>query len=59
LGIAYQIASKTVLNGWGITYGQTAGSQADFGGQLGKKGWNTLSWSNPTYGESALQFAVA
>jgi hypothetical protein len=58
LGISYQIASKTVLRiGWGITYGQTAGSQADFGGQLGVGGWNTLSWSNPSYGERALQFA--
>jgi hypothetical protein len=57
LGMAYQITSKTVLRvGWGITYGPTAIGQADFGGQLGVGGWNTLSWSNPAYGQSALQF---
>jgi len=55
-GLAYQMTSKTVLRaGWGITYGQTAAGQADFGGQLGVGGWNTLNFSNPTYGEPALQ----
>ncbi len=58
LGIAYQIDTKTVLRvGWGITYGQTELGQADFGGQLGAGGWNTLNFSNPTYGEPALQFS--
>ena len=56
LGAAYQIDSKTVIRGgWGLTYGQTEIGQADFGGQLGVGGWNTLTFSNPTYGEPALQ----
>jgi hypothetical protein len=58
LGIAYQIAPKTVLRaGWGITYGQTEVGQADFGGQLGVGGWNTLSFSTATYGQPALQLS--
>jgi hypothetical protein len=57
-GLAYQINPKTVLRaGWGITYGQTAIGQADFGTQLGVGGWNTLSWSNPAYGQPAFQFS--
>jgi hypothetical protein len=58
LGIAYQIDPKTVFRGgWGITYGQTEIGQADFGGQLGVGGWNTFNFSNPSYGEPALQLS--
>ncbi|MBI3679972.1 MAG: TonB-dependent receptor [Acidobacteria bacterium] len=57
LGLAYQINAKTVLRaGWGFTYGQTEIGQADFGTALGVGGWNTLSWSNPAYGEPTQRF---
>ena len=58
VGGAYQIDAKTVFRaGWGITYGQTEAGQADFGTALGVGGWNTLSWSSPSYGTPAFQLS--
>jgi hypothetical protein len=55
IGIAYQVLSKTVLRaGWGITYAETGGGQSNILSTLGAGGWNTLSFSNPTYGAPAL-----
>jgi hypothetical protein len=54
LGIAYQFAPKTVLRaGWGLVYGTTAVVNYQLGGALGT-GFNTLSFSNPAYGQPAL-----
>jgi hypothetical protein len=56
LGIAYQVASKTVLRmGWGLVYGTTAVVNYQLSGALGT-GFNTLSFSNPAYGQPALPF---
>ena len=53
-GVAYQIAPKTVLRGgFGVTYAQTGGGQATNQATLGAGGWNTLAFSNPTYGSPA------
>ena len=54
LGMAYQFAPKTVLRaGWGLVYSTTAAVNYQLGGALGT-GFNTLSFSNPAYGEQAL-----
>ena len=56
LGIAYQVAPKTVLRaGWGLVYGTTAVVNYQLGGALGT-GFNTLSFSNPAFGQQALAF---
>ena len=56
LGIAYQLAPKTVLRvGWGLVYGTTAVVNYQLSGALGT-GFNTLSFSNPAYGQPALPF---
>jgi len=56
IGVAYQFAPKTVLRaGWGLVYGTTAVVNYQLGGALGT-GFNTLSFSNPAYGEPALSF---
>ena len=57
LGLAYQLNSKTVIRaGWGITYSRTA----DFnymGSSIGV-GYNSLSFSTPSYGDPASTFAT-
>src|SRR5262245_36064181 len=54
LGIAYQIAPKTVLRvGWGLVYGTTAVVNYQLGGALGT-GFNTLTFTNQAYGQPAL-----
>lgn len=56
LGIAYQFAPKTVLRaGWGLVYGTTAVVNYQLGGALGT-GFNTLTFSNPAFGEPAFSF---
>jgi len=58
LGLAYQVLPKTVLRaGWGITYAQTAMSQDLLPSTIGAGGWNTLNFTNPTYGAAALQLS--
>jgi hypothetical protein len=55
LGVAYQINDKTVFRGgWGVTYAETAGGQSTPTSTTGAGGWNTISFSNPTYGSPAL-----
>ncbi len=55
LGIAYQFAPKTVLRaGWGLVYGTTAVVNYQLGGALGT-GFNTITNSNPAFGEPASQ----
>jgi outer membrane receptor protein involved in Fe transport len=54
LGVAYQIAPKTVLRaGWGFVYGTTAVVNYQLGGALGT-GFNTLQFTNPGFGQPAL-----
>jgi hypothetical protein len=54
IGVAWQLAPKTVLRaGWGFVYGTTAVVNYQLGGALGT-GFNTLSFSNPAYGQQAL-----
>ncbi len=56
LGGAYLIDPKTVLRGgWGVTYAQTASGQSAPISFLGTGGWNSINFSNPTYGAPALQ----
>ncbi len=59
LGLAYQVLPKTVLRaGWGITYAQTGMGQASvLPSTIGAGGWNTINFSNPTYGAPALQLS--
>ncbi len=58
LGAAYLIDSKTVIRGgWGMTYGQTGSGQATPVSTFGTGGWNTINFSNPTYGAPALQLS--
>ena len=55
IGAAYQLMPKTVLRaGWGITYAETNLGQSSALSTLGAGGWNTLSYSSPTYGAPAL-----
>ena len=56
LGIAYQIAPKTVLRGgWALEYGPGA-----FGGESSTQGvgWNTLNFSPVSFGQPATTFAT-
>ena len=54
LGIAYQFAPKTVLRvGWGLVYGTTPNVNYQLGGALGT-GFNTLTFTNPSFGGAAL-----
>jgi len=56
LGIAYQLNNKTVVRaGWGVTYSQLANWWYVTGGSpsLGL-GFNSIEFSNPAFGESAL-----
>ena len=56
LGVAYQLSAKTVLRaGWGLVYGTTPSVNYQLGGALGT-GFNTLTFSNPTFGEPAFAF---
>jgi hypothetical protein len=53
LGIAWQFAPNTVLRaGWGFVYGTTASVNYQLGGALGT-GFNTITNSNPAFGEPA------
>jgi len=53
LGAAYQINPRTVFRaGWGLTYSALANWW--YLGASNGVGWNTLSFSTPTYGEPAL-----
>ncbi len=55
LGVAFQLNEKTVLRaGWGISYGQIANFQYIGGGNSLGMGFNSLSFSNPTFGEPAV-----
>ena len=56
LGVAYQLTPKTVVRaGWGLVYGTTPSVNYQLGGALGT-GFNTLTFSNPTFGEPAFAF---
>ena len=58
LGIAYQVLPKTVFRAaWGVTYGQTGSGQATPVSTVGTGGWNTINFSNATYGAPALQLS--
>ena len=53
-GFAYKLNNKMVVRGgWGVTYAQTQGGQSTNQSTLGTGGWNSLSFSNPTYGAPA------
>ena len=55
IGAAYQLTPKTVLRaGWGITYAETNLGQSSALSTLGAGGWNTLTFSSPTYGAPGL-----
>ena len=55
LGVAYQLDSKTVLRGGiALSYGQVANFQYIGGGNSLGMGFNSLSFSNPTFGDPAL-----
>jgi Carboxypeptidase regulatory-like domain/TonB dependent receptor len=55
IGVAYQALPKTVLRaGWGLTYQETAYGQSNIISNLGAGGWNTLNFTNPTFGAQAL-----
>jgi hypothetical protein len=55
LGFAYQITPKTILRGgWGISYAQTSGGQADIQGSLGAGGWNTVNYNTQVFGDAAV-----
>jgi hypothetical protein len=57
LGTAWTINDKTVLRlGWGLTYGQLSGFSYIGAGQSLGFGFNTLNFSNPSYGDPAFQF---
>jgi hypothetical protein len=54
LGIAYQLAPKTVLRaGWGFVYGTTPSVNYQLSGAIGT-GFNTLNFSGPSFGAPAL-----
>lgn len=56
LGVAYQLTPTTVVRaGWGLVYGTTPSVNYQLGGALGT-GFNTLTFSNPTFGEPAFAF---
>ncbi len=56
LGAAYQFDAKTVIRaGWGITYGQAP--NFNYAGASPGTGFNTLNFSNATYGAPALQLS--
>jgi hypothetical protein len=58
IGAAYQVLPKTVLRaGWGLTYAETGFGQANILTNTGAGGWNTLNYSNPTFGAPALNLA--
>ena len=58
LGVAYQLDPKTVLRaGWAISYGQAPNFNYVGGGSSLGMGFNTINFSNPTYGVPALQFS--
>jgi hypothetical protein len=53
LGVAWQLAPNTVLRaGWGLVYGTTSSVNYQLGGALGT-GFNTITNSNPAFGEPA------
>src|SRR5262245_58738496 len=57
LGAAWSINEKTVLRlGWGITYGQLSGFSYIGAGQSLGFGFNTINFSNPSFGDPAFQF---
>jgi hypothetical protein len=56
LGGAYQLDAKTVIRaGWGLTYGQAP--NFNYIGASSGTGFNTLNFSNATYGAPALQLS--
>lgn len=56
IGVAYQVASKTVLRGgWGLVYGTTPNVNYQLSGAIGT-GFNTLLFSSPAFATQALQF---
>jgi hypothetical protein len=55
LGVAYQLDPKTVIRGGvALSYGQVANFQYIGGGNSLGMGFNSLGFSNPTFGEAAL-----
>ena len=54
-GVAYQLNPKTVLRGGiALSYGQVANFQYIGGGNSLGMGFNSLAFSNPTFGDAAL-----
>jgi hypothetical protein len=55
LGVAYQLNEKTVIrSGFAISYGQIANFQYIGGGNSLGMGFNSIGFSNPTFGDPAL-----
>jgi TonB dependent receptor len=55
LGVAYQLDPKTVIRGGvAVSYGQVANFQYIGGGNSLGMGFNSLNFSNPTFGDPAL-----
>jgi outer membrane receptor protein involved in Fe transport len=55
LGVAYQLNDKTVLRtGIGVSYSQTSAFNYIGGGNSIGMGFNSLGFSNPTFGDAAL-----
>jgi hypothetical protein len=53
LGVAYEITPKWVLRGgWGLVYGNTP-ALGQVTGRTDGIGWNTINFTNPSYGEPA------
>lgn len=56
LGVAYQLTPKTVVRGgWGLVYGPTANTNYLTGTAIVGVGYNILNFTNPSYGDPALQ----
>ncbi len=56
LGAAYQLDANTVIRaGWGITYGQAP--NFNYAGSSPGTGFNTINFSNATFGAPALQLS--
>jgi TonB dependent receptor len=55
IGIAYQLDDKTVLrSGFAISYGQIANFQYIGGGNSLGMGFNSIGFSNPTFGDPSV-----
>jgi hypothetical protein len=59
IGVAYQLNDKTVLRGGiALSYGQVANFQYIGGGNSLGMGFNSLNFSNPSFGDPAITLAT-